>query len=196
MLAGEPDRRTAVGNARARDADAQAVLVGDFLRGALAASALRSTQTMCAPSFTSRCAVSLPMPEPAPIDDDDLPREFLLGRHALELRFLEQPVLDVERFLLRQRDVLVDRLGAAHDFDRAVVELGRDAGLGLVLAPGDHAQARDQHHGRDSGRASRASSRACTSRSTPRSPCDTLRARRRASSSAQRRSSVCGFQST
>src|ERR1044071_5978257 len=30
---------------------------------ALAESALRSTQTMCAPSLTRRCATSLPMPE-------------------------------------------------------------------------------------------------------------------------------------
>ena len=34
---------------------------------ACAASALRSTHTMCAPSLTNRCAVSLPIPEPAPI---------------------------------------------------------------------------------------------------------------------------------
>ena len=40
--------------------------------------------------------------------------------------------------------VLVDGFGAAHDFDGAVVELSRDAGFGLVLAPGDHAEAGDE----------------------------------------------------
>ena len=79
---------------------------------------------------------------------DDLPREFLLRGHALELRFLEQPVFDVEGLLLRQRDVGVDRLRAAHDLDGAVVELGRDARLALVLAPGDQAEAGDEDDGR------------------------------------------------
>ena len=60
-------------------------------------------------------------------DDDDLAGEFLLGGHALQLRLLEQPVLDVEGLLLRQGDVFVDRLGAAHHLDGAVVELGGDA---------------------------------------------------------------------
>ena len=72
-------------------------------------------------------------------DDVDLPGEFLLGGHALELGFLQQPVFDVERLLLRQRDVLVDGLGPAHDLDRAVVELGGHARFALVLAPRDHA---------------------------------------------------------
>ena len=34
---------------------------------AAAAASLRSTQTRCAPSLTRRWAVSLPMPEPAPM---------------------------------------------------------------------------------------------------------------------------------
>ncbi len=45
-------------------------------------------------------------------DDDDLPRQFLLGGHPFQLRFFEQPVFDVKRFLLRQRDKLVNRLRA------------------------------------------------------------------------------------
>ena len=76
-------------------------------------------------------------------DDDDLPGEFLFRGHALQLRFFEQPVFDVESFLLRQGDVFVDRFRAAHHFDRAVVELRGDARFGLVLAPGDHAEARE-----------------------------------------------------
>ncbi|MGC3992448.1 MAG: hypothetical protein QM796_22660 [Chthoniobacteraceae bacterium] len=56
--------------------------------------------------------------------------------------------LDVEGFLLREGDVFVNRLGAAHDFDGAVVELGGDAGLGLVLAPGDQTEAGDEDDGR------------------------------------------------
>ncbi len=72
---------------------------------------------------------------------DDLPGEFLLRRHALQLGLLEQPVLDVEGLLERQGDVGIDRLGAAHDLDGAAVELGRDARFALVLAPGDQAEA-------------------------------------------------------
>ncbi len=113
-------------------------------------------------------------------DDDDLAREFLFRRHALQLRFLEQPVFDVERLLLRQRDVFVDRLGAAHDFDGAVVELGGDARFGFVLAPGDHAEAGNQHD-----RRIRVAHRGrvgvfAAFGSNARSPCDTSRGRRRA----------------
>ncbi len=78
-------------------------------------------------------------------DDDDLAGEFLFRRHALQLRLLEEPVLDVERLLLRQGDVFVDRLGAAHHFHGAVVELRGHARFGLVLAPGDHAETRDEN---------------------------------------------------
>ena len=115
---------------------------------ASAASAFRSTQTMCAPSLTSRWATSLPMPLPAPMTTMTWRASSFSGRHALELRLLEQPVFDVEGFLLRQGDVFVDRLGAAHDFDGAVVELGGDARLALVLAPGDHAEAGNEDDGR------------------------------------------------
>ena len=61
-----------------------------------------------------------------------------------------------------QRDVLVDRLRAAHDLDRAVVELRRHARFALVLAPGDHAHPGDEDARSGSHRASRASSGACT----------------------------------
>ena len=74
--------------------------------------------------------------------------QLLLRRHPPQLRLFELPVLDVERFLLRQGDVLVDRLGPAHHLDGAVVELGRHARLALVLAPGDHADAGDEDHRR------------------------------------------------
>ena len=75
----------------------------------------------------------------------NLARQFLLRGHAAEFGFFEQPILDVEGLLLRQRDVLVDGLGAAHDFDGAIVELGGDARLALVLAEGDHAEAGDEN---------------------------------------------------
>src|SRR5262245_23269198 len=38
----------------------------------------------------------------------DLAAELSLGRHPLQLRFLERPVLDAERFGARQRDVVVE----------------------------------------------------------------------------------------
>src|SRR5690606_41939873 len=74
---------------------------------------------------------TLSLHDALPIYDDDLASEFFLGGHALEFRLFEQPVFDVEGFLLREGDVGVDGLGAAHDLDGAVVELGGDAALGL-----------------------------------------------------------------
>ena len=64
--------------------------------------------------------------------------------HALQLGFFEQPVLDVEGFLLGQADVGVDAVGAAHHVDGVDVELAGDAGGGLVLREGQHADAGDQ----------------------------------------------------
>ena len=78
-------------------------------------------------------------------DDDDLPRQFFLRRHPFQLRLFEQPVFDVERLLLRQRDVLIHRLRPAHDLDGAVVKFRRDTRFGFVLAPRNHAQARNQN---------------------------------------------------
>ena len=82
------------------------------------------------------------MPLPAPTTTTTCRASSFSAGMRLQLGLFEQPVLDVERFLLRQRDVLVDRLGAAHHLDGAVVELGGDARLALVLAPGDHARGR------------------------------------------------------
>ena len=78
-------------------------------------------------------------------DDDNLPGEFLFRWHALQLRFLEEPILDVERLLLRQCDVFVDCLSAAHHFHGTVVELRCHTRLGFVLAPGDHAETRNEN---------------------------------------------------
>ena len=63
---------------------------------------------------------------------------------ALQLRLLEQPVLDVERLLLGEADIAVDPGGTAHDVDRVDVELGRDPGRGLVAGEGQHADARHE----------------------------------------------------
>ena len=81
-------------------------------------------------------------------DNDHLPREFFLGRHPLEFRFFKQPVFDVECLLLRQRDVFVNRLRPAHDFDRAIVKFRRDAGFRFIFAPRNHAAAGNQNDGR------------------------------------------------
>ena len=64
--------------------------------------------------------------------------------HALQLGFFEQPVLDVEGFLLGQADIGVHAIGAAHHVDGVDVELAGDAGGGLVLGEGQHAHAGDQ----------------------------------------------------
>ena len=88
------------------------------------------------------------MPDPAPMTMTILAREFLFRRHPLQFRLLQQPVFDVEGFLLRQRNVLVNRLRAAHDLDGAVVKFRRYARFAFVLAPGNHAQAGNQNDGR------------------------------------------------
>ena len=44
--------------------------------------------------------------------------------------------------------VAVDGFGTAHHCDSAVVELGGDARLAFVFAPGDHTQAGNKNHGR------------------------------------------------
>ena len=56
--------------------------------------------------------------------EDYLPCEFLLGGHALQFSFFEQPVFDIESLLLWQGDVSIDRFGPAHHFDRAVIKFG------------------------------------------------------------------------
>ena len=144
----EPDGWAAVGKAGAGDADARAELIGDLF-----GSALRSLDVLVdahdVSAFLDEAMGGLLADAGAGADDDDdLTGEFLLGRHALQLRFFEQPVLDVEGFLLRQGDVLVDGFGATHDFDGAVIELRRDAGFGLVLTPSDHTEAGDEDDGR------------------------------------------------
>ncbi len=82
------------------------------------------------------------MPPAPPVSD--AAREALRLGHALQLRFFQQPVFDVERFLLRQADVFVDAVRAAHHVDRVDVELAGDARGGLVLRERQHAHARDQ----------------------------------------------------
>ncbi len=65
-------------------------------------------------------------------------------RHALQLRFFQQPVFDVEGFLLRQADIGIDQRRAAHHVDGVDIELAGDARGRLVLGEGDHADARHQ----------------------------------------------------
>ncbi len=152
------------------DADADAVFVRDLLRGRLRRRLVEIDRDDVR-AFLHEPVRGFLADAAARADDDvDLPGQFLFRRHALELGFFEQPVFDVERLLLRERDVFVDRLRAAHDFHRAVVELGGHARLRLVLAPRDHAEAGDEddrrvrvaHRGRVR--------RACTVRNTRRSP--------------------------
>ena len=143
MFAARPMAGPQFGDAAARHADARRRICRSIsLAVASAASAFKSTHTMCAPSLTSRWAASLPMPLPAPMTTTTCRASSFSAGMRLQLRLFEQPVFDVERFLLRQRDVFVDRFGAAHHLDGAVVELGGHARLGLVLAPGDHAAGR------------------------------------------------------
>ena len=103
----------------------------------------------------------------------DAAAERLRRRHALQLGFLEGPVLDVEGLAARERDVVrhrreARRLRAAlrlreralrrapaaqgarpgHHADRVPVELGRVARLPAVGAEGEHPDAGHEHHRR------------------------------------------------
>ena len=127
-------------------------------------------------------------PLPAPTTDDDLAVELLLRRHALQLGFFEQPVLDVERLLLRaaprtgrwpRRRASPRSRSCRTRPSRAT----RSCSCPTRSCPGPGSGRRS-----GSGRASPASPGACSARSRPRSPCGTassavgsiaLRARRR-----------------
>ena len=156
----------------------------------------RSTQTMCAPSLHQPVRGGLADAGAGADDHDDLPIELLLGRHASQLGLFERPVLDVEGLLLVHRLVLVDGLGAAHDLDGAVVELGGHARFALVLAPGDHAQPGNQHDRRIRVAHGRRVGPLAASRSRPRSPCGTAPARPAIADFSASTSPVAGSQST
>ena len=126
----------------------------------------------------------LPADAAAAADDErDLPAELALGRHPLQLRLLERPVFDAERFASRQRDVVVEALerrrllrpprlrqrlkrgialferrGAGHHVNGVDEELRRDPRFTLVLAEAEHAERRD-HDDRRVRVAQRAESR-------------------------------------
>ena len=108
------------------------------------ASAAMSVSTTQAPSARSRARHRPADPAGAAGDQRHPPGQRLGLGQPLELRLLEQPVLDVERLLLGQADIGVDAGGAAHDVDRVDVELGRDPGRGLVAGEGQHAHAGHQ----------------------------------------------------
>ncbi len=136
MLATTAMAGAALRNAGAGDADAEPVLIGDFLGGGLDGGVVEvDGDDVCA--FLDEAQRDFAADAAAGADDgDDLAREFLFGRHALELGFLKEPVLDVEGLLLRERDVAVDGLGAAHDLDGAAVDsaVTRDSLLSLPQA--------------------------------------------------------------
>jgi hypothetical protein len=126
-VAGEADGGAAAGDPGAGDADAQAEFLRDFVGGGLRGFDLQVDAHDVGALAGEPVRRLLANAGTGPDDEHHLAGELLLGRHALQLRLLQQPVLDVEGLLLRQRDVAVDRLGAAHHLDRAVVEFGGDA---------------------------------------------------------------------
>ena len=78
-------------------------------------------------------------------DQGDRSLELPRRRRERQLVQLERPVLDPERLLVVERDEAAERGGAAHDCDRAVVEVAGEPG-GLQRPPGaDEADALDQH---------------------------------------------------
>ena len=86
------------------------------------------------------------MPPAPPVTSAMRPASALGLRHAAELRFFKQPVLDVEGFLFRQAPVLRDARGFAHDIDGIHIELGRDPRGRLIGGKRDHPDARNEIH--------------------------------------------------
>ena len=94
---------------------------------------------------SSRSAIALPMPPAPPVIRAMRPASGAGWRQAAQLGLLQRPILDVERFLLRQAEIAADRLGAAHDVDGVAIELGGDPRGRLVLGEGEHAEPGMQH---------------------------------------------------
>ena len=84
------------------------------------------------------------MPPGAPCHQRDAPGERFRLRHALKLGLFQQPIFDIERFLLRKAHVLADARRAAHHIDRVDVKLRSNAGRRFVLGEGQHADSGDE----------------------------------------------------
>ena len=148
------------------------------------ASASMSVSTTQAPSASSRARHRTADAAGPAGDQRDPARQRLGLGHALQLRLLEQPVLDVERLLLGQADIGVDAGSTAHDVDRVDVELGRDPGRGLVAGEGQHADARAPGRPRRWGRAWPGCRHAGSARSSRHSPGGSARPAGRAPASS------------
>ena len=143
----ESKGRSTAADAAAGNTDAETVFVRDLLGGRLSGGLIEIDADDVG-TFLHEAVGRLLADTGSGADHDvDLTGEFLLCGHALELGLLEEPILDVKSLLLREGDILVDRLGAAHHLDGAVVELGGDAAFALVLTPGDHSESGDQDDG-------------------------------------------------
>ena len=105
----------------------------------------RSAMTTQAPSAASRVAMALPIPDAAPVTSAIFVASGLGFGIRGELGLLERPVLDPELLGLVDGGVGRERLRPAHDVDGVDVELAGDAGGLLVLAEGEHADARHEH---------------------------------------------------
>ena len=82
-------------------------------------------------------ATSRPMPLPPPTTSDNPAAELALGRHPLQLGFLQRPVLDAERLGARQRDVIVKarELGCLFRAPRLRQRVRRRGGSSSAVAP-------------------------------------------------------------
>ena len=74
----------------------------------------------------------------------DAPGERFRLRQALKLGLFEQPIFDIEGFLLLKSDIAADAGCATHHVDRVDVEFRAGAGGRLILGEGQHADARNE----------------------------------------------------
>jgi len=110
-----------------------------------ALSGFTSATTTQAPSAASRCAIALPIPDPAPVTSAMRVASGFRRRLPREFGLFQGPVLDAELLGLGDGLVAGDRLRAAHHVDGVDVELACDASCLPVAAEAEHADPRYQH---------------------------------------------------
>src|SRR4029077_14426227 len=104
-VSGQADGRAAIRNACTGHPNSHSVFVGDFFRGGCSSVFVQINANNVSALLHDSIGDLLANPRSGADDSDDLPRQLLFRGHALELRLLQEPVLDVKGFLLRQSDV-------------------------------------------------------------------------------------------
>ena len=123
----ESDCGPAPRNTRTCNADTQSVFVSDFFRCCLRCIFVQVDTNNVRAFFHKPMRSFFADARSSANDNDDLSSKFFLRWHPLQFCFFKQPIFDVKCFLLWERNVLVNRFGATHHFNCAVIKLRRDS---------------------------------------------------------------------